>query len=270
MEAIDYSSEELRDEIEKVRLLTEAKESAKVIKPLVDEILGRDFRYSGQRSSDKFPSWDADTYRADTSGKTGDYTVDGGLDSLWERHLSGNDSIHEWINESIYDFVGDKKSRNWNWGTGLKGLDDRVYDYTLWHTEYDRMVLVSFDEEPTDLKRFEEIGWAADAVLRALPEGKTPDLNIALSDAEDLFDLLNGVGVEHLKKLIIFCNSLDGFNASESASYEYNYRRSEKESDWQKGDFSDFSEETLYGFLEDPATSKSIKRKIRKYLRETK
>ena len=266
--------EAFREAIEKARMLHELKQQKKRLKELkglLEDMCALDF-YCPEYTNKEGPSWRVDRWSYDTTGHTGDLKVDSGYDEIWEIY-SNQGSFFDRVFEDVFSFVGDKKSRQWNWNEGMDECGECTYE--LWHAGYqgERLVLVEFDGYMPVKDEFDS---AYEYVVNAL-KISYEDLE-AVEKYYDIFvnemyyEVSSGTSetydIKYMKKLVAFCKSLSKFAAKRALNDECNYRRYEIENEWKNGNFGDFDGDVLLEFLENDAIPARIKKKVKTYFDE--
>lgn len=252
-------SEELLESIELVKYLEEIKELVAQVEPLVNEVLNRDF-YNPDRHSNKYPEWDVKVHNSDESGKKGEHKISEEYDKLWEAYVEAREGFFWDCCEYGLGFVGEKGRRDFDWNSGIPEIEKCDYLLHQYGRSGGHIVLEEFDGGKTDLDIFEEI---ASCITEAKQLTAESDYDTAL----ELRDELQCVNQTWLKNLLIFCESLDKFDASAEWNYECNYRRSEQEDLWEEGDFSSFGLDRLKEMLDDEDISEKIKTGMRKHIK---
>ena len=248
--------QELADKIKQFDLLKEVEKTKKKYKLLINRILDRNF-YCPDRG-DYCPEWNIKV-SGDYSGHSGSEKTDKKWDILWEKWLEEHKENFFWnCCEDGLGFVGDKKTRDYDWHGRIPEIEGCDYELYQAGRSGGHLYLKTFDGQETNKGKFKEIAGYLD---------ETIDIETDFSDVEGWIGDIDNIlpGVDWLKKLLMFCESLDRFDATEEWNHQCNYRRSEKEAEWEDCDFNDFNEnelqETLdqeYPDMPDNASDKTI------------
>ena len=154
-------------------------------------------------------AWDIKVRFSDNTGWGALKRHPGGLalshqwDERWEEYLQAHsEAIWERACEDGLTFVGDGKWRHYNWTDGLEGCDG--VDYTLWQAGRSGgwLELFTFDGST--------VGWS--------------------DRADDWLDYDEA----WLAKLVVFCKSLDAWDATEEYEWQVACIREQMEDEWDK------------------------------------
>lgn len=223
------------------------------LRELIPYFKGRKFR-SSDRSGDKFPCWNIKVYSPNLSGHSGPELLLSEYDVLWERWVEKNDEFFSQCCEDGLLWIED------SWYTGNKEIDKCGHIIEQSGRSGGWLLLKSFDKQATDYYSVTNSDFIPEHFIdRSNPEDM--DIGIDMNAIEDIWSHIGW-----LKKLQVFCESLDKFDATEEWNYECNFRRSEKEYEWKGGDLSDFGEEDLIEFLDNQKIPKNVRKQIKAYL----
>lgn len=225
------------------------------LKELYDYFLARDFRsigYDNHGNHNEVLCWNIKVYRADHSGKSGSEPTNKKWDALWEEYIEKDDGFFWRCCEAGLGFAGNKKNRDYDWHDGIPEIEKCDYVLQTIGRSGGWLVLEEFNGYVHNKDDFEEI----DTLIECCGDDYEQDQYLC-----ELEDRIN-----RLLPLKLFCESLDKFNATEEWNHQCNYYRSEKEYEWESGNFDCLDDDTLEQLLEKDLP-RSVKSKIKNYLK---
>ena len=255
----------METEIYDPTLLLRADIAQIALKELFEYFKGRKWRDLSSRSYSgpgaKYLSWNIKVYQNDPSGKSGPCPISPKYDILWECYAEKREGFFWQCCEDGLLFIGDTKDKDhaldciWDGADYILRQDGRSGGWlvlTNLNDTHASIDVVSCETEPN---------WIASHVV-----------DVFKSDYNDVNQIKDSIDTAYahiawLKKLRVFCESLDTFNATEEWNHQCNFRRNLIEEDWIASDFSDFDGDELQGFLDHPDVPESVKEQIRAYIK---
>ena len=251
----------METEIYDPTLLLRADIAQIALRELFEYFKGRKWRYLSDRSYSgpgaQYLSWNIKVYQNDPSGKSGPCPISPEYDILWECYAEKREGFFWQCCEDGLQFVGDTKDKihvlDWIWTDRIPELDETDYILRQDGRSGGWLVLTNLNDTHASIDVVScetEPNWIASHVV-----------DVFKSDYNDVNQI-----IAWLKKLRVFCESLDTFDATEEWNHQCNFRRNETEEDWIAGDFSDFNGDELREFLDNPDVPESVKKQIKAYI----
>jgi hypothetical protein len=220
------------EEQDGLKLAMERELKAELIDYLADHATHSD-RYDSGRLA-----WNIKTYRADHDLDNKELRKEYGLkerwDTKWGETIESDDGLIWQCCEDGLGFVGDEKYRHWNWNEGMEEIGDCTYELYQTGRSGGWLELHKFDGSEVKAEDF-IIPEEYHCNSCSADEGCNEELHhdIALNEYLDELDY------DWLKKLVIFCKSLDKFDADKELEHQLAFRRQQMEEEWEKEDFNE-------------------------------
>jgi len=163
-----------------------------------------------------------------------EFRLDPKWDNRWDEYEERGCDIFSQICQGGLGFVGDKKTRDFDW-TVYPGKE---FDYTLWQSGRSGGWLILTMFEDKEMKNFDicddlrdTYDIECDYTLSNLSDD-TQDDYIGTGESAGVRGIIDRI-LDKYVTMYKFCKSLDEFNASEEYLYQLASHRQEKELEWK-------------------------------------